>query len=216
MAYADHYKHDDVRVISHKGELFIERPFSLMLGTIEVNTEVDLWNDGAPVFIRKLTILWSGRLDMAVTCGDENVFVFDHKTTSMMGPTYFKDFLLSQQMQGYVWALRQIMSERNILGSIINVIAQRKPTKSGKSLEFARQAHLQASWQQDEWKNDVMREIEHFVHCLTTKNFPKAPKWCFGKYGQCQYHDVCTLPPEQRIGFLNGMNFKNVTWNPLD
>lgn len=224
--YAEKYKHDTIKPITYDGELFVERAFSLYLGSIHLDrtlpqTAFELgvtMSEGQdqPLYINKLHILWSGRLDMAVTEGDDNVFVLDHKTTSIMGDQFFADFQLSQQMLGYVWAMRKLLPERNVIGTIVNAIAQRKPTKTGKSLEFKRQTFFQNLWMQEEWERDVMAGIERFVHSLCVGFFPKSPKWCFGKYGKCPYHEVCTLPPDLRMSLLNSGEYVNVTWSPLD
>jgi hypothetical protein len=210
--YVDTYQsHDPICPIVSDGQLFIEQPFSLTIGEVTLNAHIAKLD----LFVRKLTILWSGRIDIAAHYGDANAYVVDHKTTSMGGVTFFGDFMLSQQMVGYNWALRKMLPQHNIVGTVVNAIIQRKPSKTGKSLEFSRQVYFHADWHVDEWKRDVLSEIERFLSCLVDGYFPKATKWCFGKYGQCPYHDVCTLPPHQREIMLNSSEYVNVTWSPL-
>jgi hypothetical protein len=74
----------------------------------------------------------------------------------------------------------------------------------------------QPEWMQNEWKQDMLSGVEQFMHSVTNNKFPKATKWCFGKYGKCKYHDVCTSPPNLRHAFLHGINYQNVTWSPLN
>jgi len=223
LDYVQHYQRDDIRPVIYNSAPFVEKAFSLHVGSINLDktlpyTYAQLTDspDTEQMYIQNLHILWSGRLDIAATQGDENVFVVDHKTSSIGGDQFFADFLLSQQMLGYAWALRKLMPESNIVGTIVNAILQRKPTKTGKALEFKRQTYFQSKWMQDEWQADVIASIEQFVHHLCQGFFPKYTKWCFGKYGKCPYHEVCTLPPDMREAFLGSSEYVNVTWSPLD
>lgn len=222
--YFTHYSaFDPIKPIEVEGKPFIEKGFSLILGEIDVNAELpysskQLTSSSDPdnIFVSKLIILWSGRIDIAATCGDPSIYVVDHKTSSIGGAQFFADFMLSQQMVGYNWALRQLLPDHNIAGTIVNAIIQRKPTKTGRALEFERQTYFHTDWHVAEWKTDVMHYIENYIHSLSTGYFPKCTKWCFGKYGKCAYHDVCTLPPPQRHIMLNSAEYTNVTWSPLD
>lgn len=224
IAYCETYANELIRpVIADDGKRFVERPFSLHVGTITIDATLpyparkltDAIDSDEPLYIRKLHIFWSGRLDLAVTENDDNVWVTDHKTTSIGGNDFFADFQLSQQMNGYVWALRRLLPKRNIVGTIINAIIQRKPTKTGKQLEFRRESVYQPLWMEKEWVSDMLTNVERFAHSLVTGKFPKSTKWCFGKYGRCKYHEVCTIQPELRMSFLHGINYQNVTWSPL-
>lgn len=223
LDYVDKYRNEHIKPVIFEGAPFVEKPFSLYVGEIHVDATLpytyadlsDKKDSTELMYINKIHILWTGRLDMAITENDDNVFVLDHKTTSIGGVQFFSDFILSQQMLGYSWALRRLMPARNILGMVVNAIIQRKPTKTGKALEFVRQTYFHQKWMQDEWVQDVMSEISRFVNCLTTGFFPKATKWCFEKYGRCPYHEACTLPPDMRETFINSDEYVNVTWSPL-
>lgn len=222
--YVAHYgMHDPIVPIHIANEPFIEQPFSLILGEIQIESNLahsyrTLLNEDCddPVYVNRLIVLWSGRIDIAATFGDQYVYVVDHKTSSIGGPQFFADFMLSQQMVGYNWALRKLLPDYHIQGTVVNAIIQRKPTRTGRALDFERQTYFHTDWHVNEWQTDVMHHIEHFVYSLQNDHFPKCTKWCFGKYGKCAYHDVCTLPPDQRHIMLNSPEYTNVTWSPLD
>jgi len=207
-----------------EGKKFIERPFSIVLGEIQVDgelgyTEFELTQQGdnsKKLYVRRLTILWSGRIDIAANYGDSSVFIVDHKTSSIGGPQFFKDFMLSQQMVGYNWAGRRMLPDQKIMGTVVNAVIQRKPTKTGRALDFERQTYFHTDWHVAEWEQDVMAQVATFVHSLCEGFFPKQTKQCFGKYGQCQYHNACTLPPNQRHLILDSPEYTNVTWSPLE
>lgn len=219
IKYHDKYSKDEpISVIrDDKNVPMVEIPFSLVLGEILLDKKIDSYTSpDLPTYIHKLIILWSGRIDLAANYGDDSIYVVDHKTTSIGGPQFFADFMLSQQMVGYNWALRKLLPSHRITGIVVNAIIQRKPTRTGRALEFERQVYFHQDWHINEWERDVIAEVERFVTCFISNSWPKATKWCFGKYGKCEYHDVCTLPPEQRHLMLQSREYSNVTWSPLD
>jgi hypothetical protein len=218
--YVVKYLGETCSVVEHHGKPFVEVPFSLLLGAIEINNELayssqQLLGEGGdePLYVKKLYVFWSGKIDRLVSF-DGRKWIMDHKTTSMGGPTFYADFALSQQMVGYVWASREITKEP-IAGAIIDALECRKITKTGKGVTFERQFYQYEEWHMDEWYHDVHSQIGSFVDQLVEGYFPKKTKWCMGKYGACPYHDVCTLPPSQRKTLLNSSLFGPVTWSPL-
>tara|TARA_R110000803_G_scaffold136034_1_gene202974 strand:+ start:4086 stop:5147 length:1062 start_codon:yes stop_codon:yes gene_type:complete len=227
--YASTYCPDgalDIKPLVHDGTPAVEIPFSLTLGEIEVNSEIKYTRyemlrgdeerkDSPLLYIKKLYILWSGKVDLLCENQGEPV-ISDHKTTSIEGQNFYEQFRLSQPVHGYVWAARRIF-DLPINKFLLNAIFLRKLTKTGKGVTFDRRTYFMNEFHMNEWERDVMREIENFVHSLSTGYFPKAPVWCMGKYGACPYHDVCTLPDDrQRAMLLNSDSFVNVTWTPLE
>lgn len=221
--HANYSLMDPIEPIRVAGLPFIEKAFSLVLGEVTVNKSLPYSrrelvgsDSDEPLYIDKLIILWSGRIDIAAHYGDSKVYVVDHKTSSIGGPQFFADFMLSQQMVGYNWALRKLLPDHRITGTVVNAIIQRKPTRTGRALDFERQTYFHSDWHVAEWETDVIHHVENFLNSLTSGYFPKCTKWCFGKYGKCAYHDVCTLPPAQRRFVLDSPEYTNVTWSPLD
>lgn len=184
------------------GKPAIEMPFAVPLGEIELH-------DG-----KNIKIIWTGRIDM-VYQRESRLYVMDHKTTSVMGPSYFKEFELSSQVHGYVWATQQLTGQR-IDGFVVNALAMRKPTKTGKAFELLR--HIVPIDQSlvEEWKSDTLTIISDFVNMAERSHFPKHTKWCVGKYGVCEYATVCGLPPTQRDSILYSPAYRPVTWSPLN
>lgn len=186
----------------------VEIPFAVPIGRIE-----------------DVPIIWTGRID-AVIRWDKLLWILDHKTTSIFGGTYFEQFRNSGQFIGYCWAYEQVMHER-VHGVLINALAIRKITPSGKPVEFARERIDYTRDQINEWQQNTMRIINTFLgyavaglgldnDLANTDEFPMHSPWCHNKYGKCQYFEVCTLPINQRDVYLNSREFAPVTWNPLD
>lgn len=169
--------------------------------------------DGLGLYIEKIYILWSGRMD-AVLTWDGMFWVMDHKTTSIAGPGFYNDFILSMQTVGYTWAATKITGHR-VAGLVLNALVTRKPTKTGKAIEFERRRYPYSDDLLSEWEEDVLQLVTNFFSHLQRGRFPKETAWCQGKYGQCRYHEVCALPKSQRNIMLQGNLFRDVTWNPL-
>lgn len=163
--------------------------------------------------------VWSGKVDVAISW-EGRYWVLDHKTTSILGGTYFNQFYNSNQMIGYCWALEHVLGQQ-VAGALINVLAIRRPTKTGKSIEFVRQRFEYPRSRIEEWQGNTLSIIENFFHeCEKpleneSERFPMHTQWCIGKFGQCQYFDVCTVPSQQRMQMLNSGLYEDITWSPL-
>lgn len=70
--------------------------------------------------------------------------------------------------------------------------------------------------QLDDWKQNTIVLVEEFLWHYNRGYMPQRKKWCVGKYGKCQYYNIChDLPPEQRELVLNSGMFVDNTWSPL-
>jgi hypothetical protein len=190
----------------------IELPFAIPLGTAEIGC--DLPTRVGPRFVEKLNIIWTGRID-AIVNFDNSIFIMDHKTSSIGGPSYFEDFRLTSQMHGYVWAAWQL--GHPACGLLLDSLISRKPSATGKGFELRRERYWYDDEAIEEWKQDTFTHITDFLEHAMRNYFPKATKWCHGKYGECPYWHVCTTPKSDREALLfNDGLFKDVTWSPLN
>jgi hypothetical protein len=204
----------------------IEMPFKIPIGTADLDCSLLAWVADSPfdpktvpkctkklIYIRTLRLFWTGRIDLIIKFGP-TLFVMDHKTSSILGPTFYDDFILSSQMMGYTWAGRKLGYD--VRGLYLDVLGSRKPTKSGIQFEFQRQRFFYAQDHLDEWERDTFTLITDFLEHLCRDYFPKTTKWCFGKYGRCQYWNVCTQLPDQRQALLESAAYQDVEWSPLN
>ena len=200
----------------------IEVPFSVPLCVVSVNTQLPSIcfdpNDfpdvqGDYVNVDDIHVYWTGRIDLALVM-DGHAWVMDHKTTSILGPTFWGNFELSAQTLGYTWAAQQIF-DRTFSGLIVNAIVGRKPTKTGVGCEFHRQRFPYRQSQLNEWERNTSALVSDFIADLCREYFPMRTAWCMGKYGKCPYHDVCTLPEDQRQSLLYSDHYVDNTWSPL-
>lgn len=203
----------------------VEVPFELPLGVLDVVSELQIPEWDGPRFVSKVHVAWSGRIDCVANVHGMSRIV-DHKTTSIAGDNFIQEFLLNNATIGYTWAGQQIWPELGISGFCLNAIFAKKPAagcslvdkgpRGGKpALDFFRAYFEYTPSQIEEWKFNALTIVEDFVHNIVRGYFPMHTKYCFNKYGKCQYHDVCTIPDKAvRHNVLMSDNFKPVTWNP--
>jgi len=188
----------------------IETPFKLPLGKAELDADVTTYE--GTFHVNTVLLYWTGIMDCRIDYGMP--LVMDSKTTSQLGTQFWDDFQLNSQMLSYVWSAHKLGFP--VDGIYIDAFCGRKPTKSGKAHEYQRQRIYYSQAQLDEWEKDCYTLITDFLEHLCRGYFPKSPKWCFGKYGRCQYWDVCTQDPDKRDATLHSGLYRPVTWNPLE
>lgn len=207
LAYTANYPVEpfDVLTDAATGQPLVESPFSLPLGLVTYQ--------GRPI-----QVVWTGRLDLIVKFRELPAppFHLDHKTTSIMGEKYFDEYMNEQAQIGYAWATKKMLGLERPEGFMINAICSRPPTKTGKGTEFRRQRFFLDNDRLDEWEENTLEQVQGLVRDAERGVFPMHMKWCVGKYGKCSYFDVCSLPRDERIGFLHSTLYTDVTWSPLN
>lgn len=191
---------------------YTSEPFSVLLdagGTpmVELSFAVPIGE------VSGIPCIWAGKVDVAISW-ENRFWVLDHKTTSILGGTYFNQFYNSNQMIGYCWALQHLLNQP-IAGALVNVLAIRRPTKTGKSIEFVRQRFEYPQSRIEEWQDNTLAIIEDFFQMCKKNYWPMHTQWCIGKFGQCAYFDVCTVPTLQREMMLQSGLYEDITWSPL-
>lgn len=211
--------------IIYNGIPAVELPFAVPLGEIEINNICPFDrrlivensdgrhpNNDESFYISKVHIVWTGIIDLIIEQNGQK-WIVDHKTTSVVGESYFKGFELSQQLRGYQWATETLLGEQ-LHGAMLNVIASRKP--SSKEEKFFRRYYPYPRHRIDEWPESILQLSSDLLHSLTTNSFPEETQWCVGKFGTCPYHDVCSEAPENRLLMLSSDKYCDNVWNPID
>jgi predicted RecB family nuclease len=58
--------------------------------------------------------------------------------------------------------------------------------------------------------------IGDFIGTVVRQYAPKQTAWCVGKFGTCQFHQVCQQPSkEQRDILLHSGEYEENVWSPL-
>lgn len=213
--YHEKYPQELFHVVEQDGHPLVEVRFAEELGTVEVFSDLYMYEAGVRRQFRvdRIFVVWTGRIDLIVEW-DSQYWVVDHKTTQIMGDGYFGDFELSQPTVGYCWAAQRRFGF-TIAGLVLNALAVRKYTPKGKPTEFQRRRYPYPQWQLTEWQPNTLAVVGRFIADWKDGYFPMETKWCFGKYGRCQYHAICTSRPQDREEILLGADYQNVDWNPL-
>jgi hypothetical protein len=227
--YEMFYKQQDRKVVllSQDALPLVEVPFRVPLTTIEVNCFVPwpenlLVRDGQSeghFNIKKVHVYWTGKID-EVCLYDGKLSILDHKTSSMLGGLFYKEFELSSQTLGYCWAgrrapyLSHLPDISKLQNFVLDVIVGRKPTKTGVAHEFERHTYTYTDEQIDNWAHNCEHIVADFLSHLVRGYFPMQTKWCVNKYGLCPFHDICVLPDHLKLSSLEQI-FPPVTWSPL-
>lgn len=210
--YNDAYKVEPFNLlVDDKDKILCELSFALPL--------FDFVHEGLP-FEKSIPVIYIGRIDLAVQW-DGGVWILDHKTTSMLGAQYFESMSMSAQQLGYVWAFQELTKQK-CQGFVINAIrVKQPPLKPRDGLDawwresFQRQRFHVMPEQIVEWKANTIALVKEFFYHYLQSYFPMKSSWCVGKYGRCQYFDVCTLPLTNRETMLASALFTDNNWSPL-
>lgn len=222
QGYNSTYVMEEFELASFNGKPFVEQPFAIPLGIIPVNTLLYVRDvtPGSPthlsveqLYVKEIYLVWKGRIDL-VYQREGFFYGMDHKTTSIMGPGFFQEFELSHQVHGYSWAIKKLFGALP-RGFVINGLGIRKPTKIGKALEFVRQTIPIYDSLVDEWEVDTLHIVSDFIEMCRRNYLPKHTKWCVGKYGACEFKQVCGLEPSMRQTAIMSNEYRDVTWDPL-
>jgi len=212
------------------GEVAVELAFALPLGQIFVDahiwvTDPDI-EKGEPQFryISHIDLVFTGKIDR-VCEKDGGIYLLDHKTTSMGGPTFFDEFFTSHQFRGYKWATQQLLG-LPVKGVIINGLVCRPPLKSGDvNHTFDRQLIPIDDEMVHDWHESFLTIVESFVlqHIkqddlpgFQERAYPAYTNSCITKYGKCEFYQVCQLTPSHRNSMLWSGLYETNTWNPLE
>ena len=185
------------------GVPLIEVPFAIPLGEIDHEGKI-------------VKVVWTGRIDLCyISANGGGLYVMDHKTTSIMGPSFASQFEISHQLYGYAWATEQLTGAK-VTAVVINGLGVRRPTKTGKAFEFVRSVIPVSRSLLDEWKLDTMHIVSDFLENCRRGYAPKHTVWCVGKFGECPFKKVCSLDGnDQREVMLSSGEFVHNDWSPL-
>jgi hypothetical protein len=205
IEYNKIYCLEDFRVLSGSANgapatPFVELPFIFKLGRC---SDRDIY--------------YSGKIDLGISRNSE-IFTADHKTSSMMGETFWNEQRTNPQHLGYMAGFFAATGIRPV-GYMVNGIRPRPPAKSRASVinEDFQRDWVYKSWDEvDEWTENTLALIDELLWHYSKGFMPMKRSWCHGKYGPCEYIDVCSIPAAQRLDMLSSTLFTENTWSPLN
>lgn len=225
--YGEAYRYEPFDLVRFpNGQPFVEIPFSIPIGTLDVNADFwvqDLYQGpdggvykrGVPTLRRVTTlkIVWQGKIDLAYTHAG-GLYILDHKTSSIA--TNMGEFEISNQFYGYVWATEKML-RREVAGFVINRMICRKPTRTGIPFTFERKPIPVVRNLVNDWEKETVYMIADYVEMVRRQLMPKHTVWCVAKFGTCQFHKVCCNGDQQQMDFLllESGEYEDNTWSPL-
>ncbi len=156
--------------------------------------------------------------------------VMDFKSTSQLGQSYWDDKKAIAQPKGYCFAVNELLNVKTH-GYIIRAIRTIPPPKyvtdgtASKKGEFRKisdwwdeslseESFDLGEGETEEWKKNAIEQVKGFLHNYERGFFPQQKTICVGKYGRCQYYDLCsTFPIADREIILNSTMFKSKQTN---
>jgi hypothetical protein len=170
-----------------------------------------------------IPIFYQGKIDLPTEWEGRNIFIADHKTSSVLGQNVEDEHRVSPQQTGYAWAWWKITGTMPI-GFMVNIIRSKaKPERTPKGgwgawweesfhrlKEYVDERHFA------EWEFNTLQLIEEFLWHFEREYFPLKRKWCVGKFGKCQFYEACyTQPASVRLELLNSDSYMDNEWSPL-
>lgn len=178
------------------------------------------FQEGSLRRVHNINIMYTGRIDLAIREGSA-YGTLDHKTAFQFGDSFWNEQRMSGQHVGYCWSLDQILGI-NTTFYIVNAFRTRPPSKTerGKGSflpdDYGRRPYYITPERKQEWLHNLCSLIRQFLHAYSSGYMPMSTKWCTGKYGACQFFDVCSLPLEQRTAMLQSGLYEDDDWTPLE
>ncbi len=151
-------------------------------------------------------ILYTGRFDSIMEMGSEyNLFGYDDKTTTSLGPTWAEQWQLRSQFMGYSWGAAQYGIP--LQGTIIRGISILK-TKH----EHAQAIVYHSKWMIDRWLQSTIHTVQSMIRDWENGYWDSSLDMACTTYGGCQFNRLCESPnPEDWIEPYFELN----RWNPL-
>lgn len=204
-------------------KVMTEVPFKTHLFDYDTRHSAVLFNQLVPDKTQ-IPIYLHGYIDLPVRIGHQH-FIRDFKTTLMLGETFWQQHKMSLAQKGYCYAFQKTTGIP-VDGHIITAIRTAQPpiwmqegrtNKKGETKKIddwwkesiTEQRFYLAEGELTEWKRDVEELMGKFLFHYARGYFPKETTQCVGKYGACQYYEVCsTYPPEIREAILMSGNYE--------
>jgi hypothetical protein len=233
MGYSRTYPFDDFQLCTlDEGAPLVELPFAIPMGEVDLAEPILLPSlelaEPAGLLdqalartgrveireFRSIPIVWTGKIDLVINRGGK-IWLADHKTTSVFGPSYYEQYGLSSQFSGYAWAIQQALNT-TVEGVLINVLAIRKPTKTGKGVEFDRKYLPIEQYIVNEFHLNTLNVLSDFLNGFVHGRFNMETTSCRNKWQKnCEYKGVCTMEPQSRLLYLHSGDYETAHWSPL-
>lgn len=216
---------DDFRNLGHAmnmmrvyNEVYHSQPFKI-LNSPKTGKPIVEQSFAIPDFgtVAGIPVVYTGKIDLG-TEDNEGIWSDDHKTTFMFGKGWEQQMRRDGGQHGYCYALGRILG-RKASGFKIDGVRVRRPNKDGiapcDGTDFQRVVEYVTDDALEEWREDVLNIIQTIFNMHKAARFPQYRWQCVGKYGTCDYYDVCSMARGSRMEILAGGQFEHDDWSPL-
>jgi hypothetical protein len=179
---------------------------------------------------KPIRVIYTGKIDLPIQF-EQSIWVMDHKTTSMLGGTFWDRMRMSAQQKGYCWSFWKLTGVKPE-GYIINAIRTKQPplyvtkgTESNRGKKqspedwwketFAREKYYLKPTDLAEWHNNAVSLFEEFFWNYYRGYLPMETANACTAWGRCPYFDVCTMEEDSRLLMLNSGQYAQNEWSPL-
>ena len=149
-------------------------------------------------------IVLCGKEDAIIDWNDE-IYVFERKTTSRLGITFFKKFRLDYQIDIYCLACRELVGR--CAGAVIDAVRVCKP-KAKMDTDLVRDVVGRTDADLDDAQEEVIGIVSDMRN---TTNFYKNKLSCY-TWGGCEFLPICESHENPKI--IRDF-YKEATWNPM-
>ena len=149
-------------------------------------------------------IVLCGKEDAIIEWNDE-IYVFERKTTSRLGITFFKKFRLDYQIDIYCLACRELVGR--CAGAIIDAIRVCKP-KAKMDTDLVRDIVGRSDRDLDEAQKEIVNIIDDM---RSATNFYKNKLSCY-TWGGCEFLPICESHENPKV--IRDF-YKESAWNPM-
>lgn len=192
IEYTKTYPSEGFTVVGAPDNPMIEVPFTLELGLYVPYCDF-CHKDQAPgnhrcdACFRDLEPIEYGGIFDGLVDFSGHVFILEHKSTSVLGGSYFNQFKPNNQVCGYIWAAGQL-SGKKVDGALVNAIGVYK----AGATKFERKMTSRSEVAINEWKRNVQQSIAEIKYHERTGHWPMRTQACT-LYGLCEFHAVHVL-----------------------
>lgn len=152
------------------------------------------------------SIEYGGIFDGLIDFGGQ-IYILEHKTTSVMGSTYFNQFRPNNQISGYVWAGQQL-SGSPVSGALVNAMG----VYAKGETKFDRQIIGRTTDEIIEWKRNIQTVCSEIARAQHAKRYEMRTVSCT-MYGKCTFLEVCQLGHQKERDRLLEQEFIVDKWD---
>jgi hypothetical protein len=143
---------------------------------------------------------WDGIINFA-----SGIFGLDDKTTTQLGQSWGKQWILRSQFSGYAWAAQQ--AGMRLDGFVIRGVAILKEKYTTQQVLIYR-----PDWQIERWYAEMLEWVADMIECYQSNSWRHNLDNSCADFGGCTYLDVCDSPDP--ASYLE-RDFERRAWDPL-